>query len=476
MTVTDTGSVGPGPAALVAGVDSSTQSCKVLVVDAETGAIVRSGSASHPDGTEVDPAHWWDALGQATAQADLSGVDALAVAAQQHGMVALDASGEVVRPALLWNDVRSAPQARAMVDRMGAQAWADAVGSVPLPSFTITKLAWLAENEPAHAEAVASVLLPHDWLTWHLLDRASHPITDRSDASGTGYWSPATNDYRTDLLEQALGHAAELPRVLGPREMAGTTRDGVALGPGAGDNAGAALGLGLQPGEVAVSLGTSGALFAATEQRTNDGSGIVAGFADATGRQLPLCCTLNAARVLTATAAMLGTDLAGLDSLAAQADPEAGGLTLLPYLDGERTPDLPTSAGSLHGLRRANMTPENLARAAVLGMLCGLADALDAMSANGIRADQVVLIGGASKSAAVRAAAPDIFGVPAVVPAEAEYVALGAARQAAWVLSGAAEPPMWKREVLAEATPSGSDWGPVVRERYRATRHATYGI
>ncbi len=460
---------------LVAGIDSSTQSCKVLVVDAGTGAVVRQAGAPHPDGTEVDPQAWWDALGTASADADLSGVQALSVGAQQHGMVALDSGGDVVRPALLWNDIRSAPQARDLVERVGAQAWADAVGSVPLPAFTVTKLAWLAEHEPDNAAAVASVLLPHDWLTWRLLGTASEPTTDRSDASGTGYWS-STDGYRTDLLEQALGHGAALPRVLGPAEQAGHTSGGLVVGPGAGDNAAAALGLGLVPGEVAVSLGTSGAIFAATDVATHDGTGIVAGFADATGRQLPLCCTLNAARVLTATAAMLGTDLAGLDRLAAEGDPAAGGLTLLPYLDGERTPDLPEAAGSLHGMRRANMTPANLARSAVLGMLCGLADALDAMRGNGVPAERVVLIGGASKSHAVRAAAPDIFGVPAVVPAEGEYVALGAARQAAWVHSGDEAPPVWKREVLAETEPSGSDWGHQVRERYDEARRSAYGI
>jgi xylulokinase len=463
----------------VAGIDSSTQSCKVVVVDPETGRVVRSGAASHPDATEIHPARWWSALEQASAEAGLSGVAALSVGAQQHGLVALDSAGRVIRPALLWNDVRSAPQAQAMVDRLGAQTWADAVGSVPVPSFTVTKLAWLAENEPEHAAAVDTVLLPHDWLTWRLLRGAggrAEPTTDRSDASGTGYWSAATGEYRTDLFEQALGHPARLPRVLGPVESAGRTPDGIVLGPGAGDNAGAALGLGLAPREVAVSLGTSGTVFAATEQPTHDGTGIVAGFADATGRQLPLACTLNAARVLTATAAMLGTDLAGLDSLAAQGDPDAGGLILLPYLDGERTPDLPGAAGSLHGLRRANMTPANLARAAVLGMLCGLADALDAMRRHGVEAERVVLIGGASKAASVRAAAPDLFGVPTVVPAEGEYVALGAARQAAWVLSGAADPPEWKRTVLAEAEPSGSDWGAVVRERYDAARLAAYDV
>ena len=279
-----------------------------------------------------------------------------------------------------------------------------------------------------------------------------------------------------DLLHLALGREAVVPRVLGPAESGGRTVGGAVTGPGTGDNAAAALGLGLARGEVAVSLGTSGAVFAATDEPTHDGTGIVAGFADATGGQLPLACTLNAARVLTAAATMLGTDLAGLDRLALQGDPDAGGLTLLPYLDGERTPDLPEASGSLHGMRRASMTPANLARAAVLGMLCGLADALDVMRRNGVPAERVVLIGGASKSQAVRAAASDIFGMPAVVPAEAEYVALGAARQAAWVIGCESAPPTWKRDVIAETEPSGQDWGAVVRERYDQARRSAYGI
>jgi xylulokinase len=251
---------------------------------------------------------------------------------------------------------------------------------------------------------------------------------------------------------------------------------GALLGPGAGDNAAAALGLGLATGDVAVSLGTSGAVFGASDILTHDGTGIVAGFADATGRQLPLCCTLNAARVLTASAAMLGTDLAGLDALAAEGDPDAGGITLLPYLDGERTPDLPDAAGSMHGLRRSAMTPANIARAAVLGMLCGLADALDALRDKGIETRRILLIGGAAKSKAVRAAAADVFGAPVAVPAEAEYVALGAARQAAWVLSGAAAPPQWDHDIVAESEPSGDGWGHAVRARYAEVRRAEYGV
>ncbi len=152
-----------------------------------------------------------------------------------------------MRPALLWNDVRSAPQARAMVERLGAQTWADSVGSVPVPSFTVTKLAWLAEHEPENAASVASVLLPHDWLTWRLLGRDPEPTTDRSDASGTGYWSSATGEYRLDLFELALGHQAALPRVLPPAAEAGRTAGGLVVGPGAGDNAAAALGPGPGP-------------------------------------------------------------------------------------------------------------------------------------------------------------------------------------------------------------------------------------
>ncbi len=199
---------------LVAGIDSSTQSTKVLVCDAETGAVVREGRAAHPDGTECPPQAWWAALGDAAGGGLLNGVAALAVAGQQHGMVALDDAGEPVRPALLWNDARSAPDAADLVAELGGpQAWADAVGSVPVASFTVTKLRWLARCEPERAARVAQVLLPHDHLTWQLAGRPVEATTDRGDASGTGYWSPATGAYRPDLLMRALGRDAALPRV-----------------------------------------------------------------------------------------------------------------------------------------------------------------------------------------------------------------------------------------------------------------------
>ncbi|HEY3610209.1 MAG TPA: FGGY family carbohydrate kinase, partial [Pseudonocardiaceae bacterium] len=387
---------------LVAGVDSSTQSCKVVIRDTDTGALVRAGQAPHPDGTEVHPDAWWSALTSAIDRAGgLADVAALSVGGQQHGMVCLDEQGSVVRPALLWNDLRSAGAAADLVAEYGAAVWADAVGSVPLASFTVTKLRWLAVNEPASAARTAAVALPHDWLTWRL--SGEHELTtDRSDASGTGYWSPAAGTYRPDLLRAALGHDAGVPKVLAPNESAGETAAGVLLGPGAGDNAAAALGVAAGIGDVVVSIGTSGTVFATAKAPVADPTGIIAGFADATGAFLPLACTLNAARVLSTTARLLGVDVDTLSRLALSAPPGADGVTLIPYLEGERTPSRPTATGAVHGLTLANATQSNLARAAVEGMLCGLADGLDALTNQGVPVERVLLIGGGARAEAVR--------------------------------------------------------------------------
>jgi xylulokinase len=463
----ESGSRRPG-ARLVAGIDSSTQATKVVVRDADTGALVGEARAPHPSGTEVDPAGWWHALQLATRGGLLDDVAAVAVGAQQHGMVCLDETGAVVRPALLWNDTRSAQAAADLITELGGpQAWAEAVGSVPVASFTVTKLRWLAEHEPDRAKRTATVMLPHDWLTWRLGGQAD-PVTDRGDASGTGYWSPATGEYRPDLLERAFGHLPRLPRVLGPQEPASHSAAGALLGPGTGDNMAAALGVGAQQGDVIVSIGTSGTVFAVHDTATADASGIVAGFADATGRFLPLVCTLNAARVLSTTAALLGTDLDGLDDLALSAPPGADGIVLVPYFEGERTPNRPDATATIGGLRLATTTPANLARAAVEGMLCGLADGLDALRSQGVAVDRVLLIGGGARSRAVQAIAPSLLDAPVLVPAAGEYVADGAARQAAWVLSGAPGPPDWSaatapRTVHGEPTPH-------VRETYAEAR------
>ena len=458
---------------LVAGVDSSTQGCKVVVRDAERGRLVRTGTARHPTGTEVDPQEWWQALQLAIdAAGGLFDVAAVAVGGQQHGMVCLDESGTVVRPALLWNDTRSAPDADDLVAEIGARAWADAVGSVPVASFTVTKLRWLARTEPENARRTAAVCLPHDWLTWQLGNSKalSELITDRGDASGTGYWSPREGAYRGDLLERAMGGRPGLPRVLGPKDAAGQTSDGVVLGPGSGDNAAAALGVGAGPGDVIISIGTSGVVSAVSGTPTADPTGLVAGFASATGSFLPLACTLNGARVLDATAAMLGVSHDKLARLALGCPAGADGLVLVPYLEGERTPNLPAAQGALHGLSLRNSTSAHLARASIEGLICLLADAVDALLAQGVTAERFILVGGAARSAAVQQVAAKVLGREVVVPPPGEYVADGAARQAAWVLSGAAEPPFWASDEGAHVSGPAT---PEVREQYAAVRDMT---
>ncbi|WP_028050644.1 xylulokinase [Cellulomonas sp. URHD0024] len=457
---------------LVAGVDSSTQACKVVVRDADTGALVRSGRAPHPDGTSVDPQRWWDALQSAIAEAGgLDDVAAISVGGQQHGLVALDSSGAVLRDALLWNDTRSAGAAADLTEELGSAAWASAVGSVPVASLTVTKLRWLRDAEPDIASRVAAVALPHDWITWQLSGAVSLDtlVTDRSDASGTGYWSPSSGSYRHDLLELALGHDALLPRVLGPSDAGYRALAGQVLGPGAGDNAAAALALDLAPGDVAVSIGTSGVVSAISSAPTADASGLVNGFADATGAFLPLACTLNASRVLGAAARMLGVDHQGLSDLARSAPAGADGLVLIPYLEGERTPNKPDATGALHGMRLANTTPAHLARAAVEGMLCALADGIDALRAQGVPVERLFLVGGGAQSAAVREIAPAVFGLDVSVPTPGEYVADGAARQAAWVLTG--EAPTWSS--ATEAAVHRSAPRPHIREQYAAVRELT---
>lgn len=489
--------------ALVAGIDSSTQSSKVVVLDSGTGALVRSGKASHPNGTEVSPSRWWDALHNALHDAGgLADVAALSVAGQQHGMVLLAADGCVIRDALLWNDNRSAGNAEDLIAELGAAELAARCGSVPVASFTITKVRWVRDKEPKNAARVAAVALPHDWLTWRL--RGFGPlgesplgpvlnelVTDRSDASGTGYFSLSRNAYDVELFELALGRPGReavpggavdagiviLPRVAAADEVVGTVHpslsggvEGILLGAGAGDNAAAALGLGARSGDVVVSLGTSGTVFAVTGTPSSDASGAVAGFADAAGSYLPIAVTLNAARVLGTTADILGVTLAEFTKLAQMAEPGSAGVVLVPYFEGERTPNLPEATASFHGLSMASATRGNMARAAVEGMLCSLADGLDAILDQGVTAQRLLLIGGAAQNPAVQLAGGQIFPVPVEVPAPGEYVAVGAAVQAAWLISGAR--PSWERPGVSRAAP---DHRPAIREQYKAVAGAMYG-
>ena len=458
---------------LVAGVDSSTQSVKIVVRDAQTGELIREARASHPDGTEIAPSKWLSALNESSSGL-FDGVQAISIGAQQHGMVVVDQNKQVVRDALLWNDTRSASDATDLVNELGgADKWADAVGSVPVASFTVTKLRWLAKNEPNNAAKVNGVMLPHDWLSWQLMGTPDEFITDRGDASGTGYWSPKTNEYRKDLLKLALGKEVQLPRVAKPNEIIGQTTSGISVAPGTGDNMAAALGLGASTGDIVISLGTSGTAYTVSANPTNDSSGIIAGFVDATGNYLPLACTLNAARVINAGASALNVSLDQFAELALSAQPGSEGLVLLPFLDGERTPNLPTAKGSLHGLTRNNLTPANFARACIEGMLCSLAEASDVITnfGKGTVPNRVVLIGGAAASKAVQEIAATLFKVPIHIPPAAEYVADGAARQAAWALSGSEKPPAWE---IVGTVVKEVNYQEMVRNAYRSAFEASY--
>lgn len=460
----------------VAGVDSSTQSCKVLICRAEDGVVVRAGQAPHPPGTSCDPEAWWQALLAAIDDAGgLDDVSAMSIGGQQHGMVCLDEHGQVIRDALLWNDTRSGAAAAALTEELGAATWADAVGSVPVASYTLTKLRWLADAEPENAARIAAVCLPHDWLMWKVAGAPGLDalVTDRSDASGTAYFDSDANVYRRDLLAHALRideGAAErivLPRVLGPRDEAGRARglgrDDLVLGPGCGDNAGAALGLGVGPGETWLSLGTSGVVGAVSDRAWHDESGTVSGFADATGRFLPLQVTLNGAPIIDHVRGLLGVDYERFAALALEAESGADGVVLLPFFGGERTPNLPEATATIAGLTATNPTPANLARAAIEAMLCLLGVCVE-RAAEQEDITRVLLVGGGAKSEATRHIAPIVLGRPVDVPEPAEYVALGAARQAAWVLAGGDEPPVWQATAGERYT---AEPDPSILERYQ---------
>ena len=447
---------------LVAGVDCSTQATKVVVVDADTGETVGFGRAEHSvDGSEgvreTHPDVWWQALLSALRQTNLAGeVAAISVAGQQHGLVCLDEAGKPLRPAMLWNDTRAAPDAAALVDSFGgATRWAARVGVVPVASFTASKWAWLRRREPGIADRTAAIRLPHDFLTERLCGAG---VTDRGDASGTAWWSTETGEYSPEVLAlPAVGLTADrLSRVLRPTEQAGVVTAaaaaelglpaGAAVGPGTGDNMGAALGLGLRPGVPVLSLGTSGTVFLVSETRTSDPSGDVAGFADATGRFLPLACTLNCTLAIDRVAAWLSLDRENVA-------PSAG-VVVLPYLDGERTPNLPDASGAVLGLRHTT-DPRAILMAAYEGAIVGLLDALDAIEACSSGVDPeapLILVGGGAHGDTWQRVAQRLSGRPIAVPHVREVVGMGAAVQAAAVLHNEAPVDVAARWATADGT------------------------
>ena len=473
---------------LVIGIDSSTQSTKAELRDIDTGELVATGRGSHPATSppvsEQDPNAWWEALIEAVGQLGdaRSEATAMSVAGQQHGLVLLDESDQPLRPAKLWNDTTSAANADSLVAEFGAQWWAETLGVVPVAAVTISKLAWVAEHENQLLDRVHKVMLPHDYLTYRL---SGQHVTDRGDASGSGWFDAVGDKVLIDPLKAATGTddwATRVPKVLGPRTAAGELQPaaaevlglpaGIKIGPGTGDNMAGALGLGLDPGDLVMSLGTSGTVYARTASRTKDPSGAVAGFADATGQFLPLVCTLNATKVTDTVASWLGTDAAGLATMSDELGEETVEPVLVPYFDGERTPNRPDSRGIFVGLSTTT-TPGELARAAHDGVICGLLDGVDALASAGATIDgRLTLVGGGARSSAYRSRLAAISEREVFVPNDDETVALGAAVQAAAIESGADFGDItqsWSIRNGAVTEPGAdSGLGQQIRERYRA--------
>ena len=451
---------------VVLGVDSSTQSTKVLAIELETGEIVREGRAPHSGQDTQWPDDWWEALRAATREA-VSGdvtVAGIATAGQQHGLVALDDAMTPVMPSPLWNNTAAAPDAERLNDEAD---FAAEIGSRLVASFTIAKVAHLARTDPDTMARTAAICLPHDYLNLRLTGSLT---TDRGDASGSGWWSPITGEQRRDLLALACGEwdasRLQLPAVRGPEEPARALHDeaanqlglpaGVPVAAGTGDNMAAALGIGAAPDELVISLGTSGTAFMVSETPTTDPSGEVCGFADATGRFLPLACMLNCTRVVDVVAGMLGIERQEALRRAGEVEPGAGGLLLLPYFEGERTPNLPQSTGSLLGLTGGRATPDLLLRAAVDGVAAGIAYCVEALARAGIRAGAATLVGGGSASPVWRQAIADATGLDVAVRGGGEHAARGGAIQAAALVTGepvATIAGRWRPDIVDEVTP-----------------------
>lgn len=474
---------------VVAGVDSSTQSTTVLLRDADTGALLGTGRSPHPPTvppvSEQDPADWWTALieafGEARRAAGVQAADirAVSVAAQCHGLVAMDADGTVIRPAKLWNDTTSAPEAAELGARLGIEGWVNRIGSLPTAAFTITKIAWLARHEPAAFAAMVRVLLPHDWITYRLTGQA---VTDRSEASGTGYFDARRGAYDFDLLrlvDAERDWPSMVPRVLASDEIAGTITAEAAsdlgispeavVGAGAGDQHAGAVGLGVRPGDTVFALGTSGVVYTVASDAIADTTGVVNCVADATTGFQPLICTLNATKVTDAMVRLMGIDHRTLSALAQAAPREETRPVFAAYMDGERTPNRPDARGVLAGLG-SDLSREQLALAAYEGVVFGLVRGLRAIEQLGVPHDgRLIVVGGGAGSQAYLQSIADVTDRDVAVVDEPEVVAAGATVQAAAILAGrtvARQRDLWAPRARIAATPQGDPSLARVWERY----------
>jgi xylulokinase len=439
---------------LFIGIDSGTQSTKAIVLDLDSGGLIAEAQEKYdliaglpPGHLEQHPQSWIDAVRGSVGRCleaigDRRGeVRGIGVSGQQHGLVVLDADNAVVRPAKLWCDTSTAPQCAEFAAAFGGQAGLIArAGNAILPGYTIPKLLWLKQNEPDHFARVRSILLPHDYLNFWL---TGVKRMEYGDASGMGILDVRTREWAYDLVDFVdPGVRAMLPPLGSSNAPHGTLRADLAaewgLSPevivsaGGGDNMMGAIGTGnIAPGVITASFGTSGTLYGCAASPVIDPNGEIAAFCDSTDRWLPLVCTMNVTVVTEQVRGWFGWDLAEMERQIATVEPGAGGISFLPYLNGERTPNLPDGSGVIHGLNGANATPAHLARAAMEGATLGLAYGLRRFADLGLAATEIRLTGGGSKSAVWRQIAADVFGVPVVGLATAEGASLGGAIQAA---------------------------------------------
>ncbi|KQV23654.1 xylulose kinase [Rhizobium sp. Root1203] len=471
---------------LVAGIDSSTQSCTVVLREIVGGKVVAEARAPHPVTTpprsEQAPQAWWDALCVAMNVLHSYGsrIAAISVGGQGHGLVLLDTNGQALRDAKLWNDTEAAQDAALLSEKLSPVEWASRTGSVPAPALTVSKLAWTERTFPGLVRTANHIMLPSDYILFRLTGRAA---TERGVSSGTGYFNPFLNVWDYELAELAVPGVAwdkVLPDLVGSSEASGVVKSdcglsalaGAIVGSGSGDNMTAALGLGIGPGDTVISFGTSGTLYGVTSIGIRDGSGAINGYADATGAFLPMITTLNSAKVSDAFRRIMRLDVDEFDRLALSTSPGANGLVLVPYLDGERTPNLPNATGILSGLR-SDVSAGQVARAAVEGVICGLLEGGDLLSSQGVRTNgRLIVTGGASRSQAYRQILADLTGRPVWTSNLAEAAAAGAAVQAAAVLTGrttAAVADDWRPEykIVAEPNPRSLERADEVRANYR---------
>jgi xylulokinase len=438
------------------GIDSGTQSTKTIALDVESGKILASASRSYglveglpPGHLEQEPQVWIDAVNE-TVREVLQGlgkrkedVKAIGVSGQQHGFVALDKRNKPIRPAKLWCDTSTVDQCKNFEDEFGgAEGLIELAGNPIMPGYTAPKILWLKENEPKNFKALETVLLPHDYINFHLSGERGMEF---GDASGTGLldirekkWCQPLIDFIDSDLEEALPPLASSRRAFGLlreslRTEWGLSTGEVTISAGGGDNMMGAIGTGnVQPGVVTVSLGTSGTVYAFSAEPVVDAQGELAAFCDSTDRWLPLICTMNVTVATEQVRKMFGWTLDQLENNIARTQPGSGGLVFLPYLNGERTPNLPNGTGVFHGLTTDNMAPASMARAVMEGATLGLAYGLNRFRELGIEPTEIRLTGGGSKSPAWRQICADVFGVPTVCLESAEGAALGAAIQGAY--------------------------------------------